>query len=220
MFTGPNIVTNGLEILLDNKNKKSYTGTGDAWTNLINKQSYSGSTLSNPSWANNVSQVTICVLLEKTETLIGYASHPVNKWNSGYTTNSSFVLYHFGDYSPETMQDGLLAWYGTTSANGWSQIAGGGYDYRMISGEIAHVCLQYNSNNGGGQMWINGQKIGARSGTTGTIGPAPDYGNISVYGPQASGAVKVHKASFYSRELTDSEILQNYNAIKHKVIRP
>jgi len=47
MFTGPNIVTEGLVLALDAGNKKSYSGSGTTWTDLSGQEN--NGTLTNMS---------------------------------------------------------------------------------------------------------------------------------------------------------------------------
>ena len=66
---------------------------------LIGGSSFSDYNIGNPSFTNNVSEITVCVLLEKLySTTNNYAYHPLSKWNSGYNVNASFVLYQFDNY--------------------------------------------------------------------------------------------------------------------------
>jgi hypothetical protein len=69
--------------------------------------------------------------------------------------------------------------------------------------------LQYNITLGA-QAWTNGVKYGAR-GTTGTLGSGGSSNDIGILGPDAYINSKVHQALFYNRQLSDDEILKNYN---------
>jgi hypothetical protein len=207
---GPNIIESGLVDAYSGIDKNSYSGTGGTWYSLVN----GGTSPGDPSWANNASQITVQLWLEKTGTGTGYANHPVAKWNTAYNVNASFILYHFENYLGNN-QDGLLVWYGYTTGNGWTGIAGSGA--WMVSGEIANIVLQFNTSNGGGIMWKNGAKTGGRSGTTGNIGPTTSAtAAIGLYGPEAAGTSKVKEIYFYNRELSDNEIIYNYNANKSR----
>ena len=111
--------------------------------------------------------------------------------------------------------------YGYTSDNGWCGLTGGYGEFRLAPGQIAYLCMQYKSSNGGGQMWYNGSKAGGRSGASGNIGPnTNEYSDIGCYGPTQVGPVKVHQALFYNRELSDAEMIQNYNAVSSRIITP
>jgi hypothetical protein len=219
-FQYPSIVTNGLVRGFDADYSGSYPNTGANWYDLCGGTSYTDN-IGNPSWANNVSEITICVLIEKFySTINNYAYHPINKWNSGYNVNASFVLYQFDNYFGNDA-DGFLQWYGYTSNNGWTGLTQGYGAFRLVPGQTAYICMQYNSSNGGGQMWYNNTKIGSRSGTTGNIGPATNgYSDTFCYGPTQVGPLKVHQALFYNRELSDDEMNQNYNAISSRIVTP
>jgi hypothetical protein len=218
-YNGPKIVTDGLNIFLDSKNQKSWPGSGTSWTNLVDSTSYT-TDLGNPSWANNVTAITIMLWFEKLAANPEYAIHPVNKWNSSYANNASFILYHFGNYLGNyPNSDGVLGWYGNVTpqnGSGWTNITAG--TAQLTIGKKYHIVLQYN-NTSGGQMWQNGEKIGGR-----TAGGYNGLGQTSINsttsnlyiqdGPVAGTYQRIHQISFYTRELSDSEILQNYNATK------
>jgi len=205
-YNGPNIVTNGLVLHLDNGNTKSYPGTGSSWVDLISNTLFTGG---NYDWANDINEITINVYLQKTALdNVNYATHPVNKWNSG-TGNASFVLYHFGNYQGNG-DDGRFYFYITTANNGWV----GHYVGTLGLYEKAHLCFQYNSSTGS-QVWLNGIKVGERSGFRGALGVAGSSG-LTIYGPIDFGQTIVHNISFYNRDISDSEVIQNYNAIKSR----
>ena len=221
-MTYGSIVTNGLQRSFDSDYTVSYSQDGSTyWNDMCDSVSYANYNIGNPSWANNVSEITVCVLLEKiSRGTNNYAYHPINKWNSGYNVNASFVLYQFDDYYGNNA-DGFCGWYGYTSDNGWCGLTGGYGEFRLAPGQIAYLCMQYKSSNGGGQMWYNGNKAGGRSGASGNIGPNTNgYSDIGCYGPTQVGPVKVHQALFYNRELTDAEMIQNYNAVSSRIVTP
>lgn len=215
------IITTGLQMAFDADYSISCSQDGTSnWYDMNSYTQYTGGDGGNPSWANNTSEITICVLIEKTGYSTGYANHPINKWNSGYNVNASFVLYHFEDYQGNNA-DGFMQWYGYTSDNGWCGLTQGYGGFRLAVGQIAYVCMQYKSSNGGGQMWMNGNKIGVRSGASGNIGPNNSgYSTMGIYGPLGGGTSKVHQVLFYNRELSDDEMTQNYNAVSSRIVTP
>ena len=214
------IITSGLQSAFDSANVTSHKSnfTDNYWADLTNTSNIqSGFGNGNPSWANNFTDITICALIEKTAASNNnYACHPINKWNSGYNLNASFVLYFFDNYYGNN-SDGLIGWYGYSNINGWTDITSGNYSYKMGVGEIAHIVLQRNSS--GGQLWVNGEKVGSRGGATGTLGPTASYGtsDMGIYGPQPNAWSKVHQALFYNRELTDAEVIQNFKTVQHRI---
>lgn len=194
------IPTDSLEICLDAGNTKSYPGSGTSWKNLKTDITFNGANFATASWANNIAQLTICTVVEKTGNDPGYATHPINKWNGG-TGNASFVLYHFG----ATGGQGGFGFYYTAGTT-WA-----GQSVTTLSvGQKAHMVFQWNSSTGG-QVWLNGAKVGGRA-NSGLLGVA-GTGGMDVYAPTSSAYTKVHHAAFYSRELSDNEVLQHYKAV-------
>jgi hypothetical protein len=215
------IITSGLQMSFDGDYTVSYSQDGNStWYDMCSSTAYGSSYAGNPSWANNASEITICVLLEKISgTVNNYAYHPVNKWNSGYNVNASFVLYQFDNYYGNDA-DGYCQWYGYTSSSGWTGLTYGYGEFRLVPGQTAYLCMQYNSSTGG-QMWYNGNKVNGRSGARGTLGPnTSPPSDMYVYGPVQVGPVKVRQVLFYNRELTDAEMIQNYNAVSSRIVTP
>ena len=213
----PKISTSGLVCLYDNKNPKSSTGTSTmSDISGVTNITLSGNSLAASSgltWANNITNITISLLLEKTGTGTGYANHPVNIW-SGTLETASFILYHFENYQGNG-QDGVLGWL-AGAGNVWQYVSPYGFGV-MVTGNIWNVVLQYNSSLGG-QAWINGVKAGGRTGS-GILGNGGSSGDIGIYGPDGSVTSKVHQLMFYNRQLSDAEIVDNYNAIYKSRIR-
>jgi hypothetical protein len=213
----PPIVTNGLVMAFDSTYSGSYpAGGGSTIHDLMGSNSYNGTIYGNPSWANNISNLSICLLLTKTSTGTGYANHPINKWNTAYNVNASFILYHFENYQGNN-QDGVLGWYGYGTNSGWANIGTYGFT-TMTVGQTKWVALQYNSTEGG-QAWVNGSKSGGRSGNNGTLGPTTSTTyDFQIYIPDQIGTGYISHILFYNRELTDAEMTQNYNAVSSRVI--
>ncbi len=224
MSGGPNIITDGLVLHLDANFTKSNNGT-TTWYDLSkngNHGTISGGNDtafgSSYSWSNNIENITICIILKKTAIVTDYAIHPINKWNSAYNNNASFILYHFGTYGgANPNSDGGLGFYGNMTAEngtGWGSISGGG---SISLNQTAFIALQYNYLTGG-QMWINNSKIGSRTGG-GKLGQTTinsTVSNLNIQGPSTYGGQKVEFVSIYNRELTDNEITRNYNAQKSR----
>lgn len=214
---GNNIVRSGLVLHFDSNKKKSSASNTMLDLAGVHNLTLSGYGVSNSSgltWANNVAGITISLLLEKTATTTEYAYHPISKWDGSSLNKASFVLYHFGNYLGNG-QDGVLGWY-AGAGGAWQQIAPYGFG-TMVTGNKWHIVLQYNSSSGG-QAWVNGSKAGTRY-ASGLLGSGGSSNDIGIYGPDNYVTSKVHQVMFYNRELSDAEILQNYNAYyKSKII--
>jgi hypothetical protein len=210
----PKISTSGLVCLYDNKNPKSSTGTSTmSDISGVTNITLSGNSMAASSgltWANNITNITISILLEKVTTTTEYAYHPINKWGASLGV-ASFVLYHFGNYLGNGA-DGQLAWYAGANG-GWTYMGGHG---TMVTGNIWNLVFQYNSSTGS-KLWTNGTIVSTGSG--GTLGQGGSSSDIGIYGPDTNVTSKVHQLMFYNRELSDTEIVNNYNAIYKSRIR-
>lgn len=215
----PPIITDGLIMGFDSNYTLGYSQNGSTIYDLSGGGSYSGMYFGNPSWANNISSFTACLLLTKTHTGTGYANHPINKWNTSYNVNASFILYHFENYQGNN-QDGVLGWYGYGTNSGWANIGSYGFT-RMSVGQTYWIGLQYNSVTGG-QAWVNGNPSGSRSGNNGNLGPTTSTTyDLNMYLPYTGsqmGTGYISHVLFYNRELTNSEMIKNYNSVSSRVI--
>lgn len=212
-FSGPEIVNDNLVFSVDTSNIKSYSGSGNTWSNVIDGYASTGDSI--PSIFNNplslsaapVSALTAMCVVTLQGTSNGYAYHPVSKWTG--TTDATFVLYHFLDYL--TPGSGYrLTWYANRGGT-WSTISA---QYQGAVNNTYHVAVQYNSTTGG-QMWVNGSKVGARTGS-GTL--ANSATNIRIDGgPQSRSSIhNTKEVVIYNAELTDTQIIQHFEAVRGK----
>jgi hypothetical protein len=215
--TGPDLVQDGLVLAYDDIDRNSYLpGLGNKMNDLagVSNLQLSSNTVGSSSgltWANNITNITISILLEKTATTTEYAYHPVSKWGATLGV-TSFVLYHFGNYQGNG-DDGSIRWYAGANS-GWAFLCAHG---QMVTGNIWNLVLQYNSSLGA-QPWTNGSKYGGRN-TGGTLGVGGSVNDIGILGPDTYINSKVHQIMFYNRELTDAEIINNYNVYYKPRIR-
>lgn len=206
---GARISRNELKFHLDEANAKSYPVSGD-WKDVVTRTGTAvggSSTFGTPSWANGLSGFSASLFISILGADTAYAYQPISKWSG--TTDASFVLYHFQQFS-DNLRTNRLGWYTTTSSNGW---IGTGTQYTTTPGNVYHVGLQYGSTSGG-QMWINGQKIGSRSANRGTLGT--NTSSLTVDGG-INGRTGIHKVkyvSLYDRDITDDEMKQSFQALR------
>ena len=204
----PKMVTGGLQFCTDSSNVKSYSGSGSTQSDLITRSSSTDGVYANNPLLSGLSGFTGFCVLDITGTDTGYAYNPISKWNTD-TTDASFVLYHFQQFS-DNLRTNFLGWYANAGGS-WSGLADW-YDAgvgRYIS------TIQYGSGVGG-QHWINGAKHFTRSGTRGNLGTGT--GSIVVDG-HITGRVGIHKVlsvSLYNRELSDTEIDMNHVVLKRR----
>ena len=135
-----------------------------------------------------------------------YSQTPFYKYAG--TTTAVVRLYDFGNYNGNNAQANNRFY---ANRNGsWGSISD---NFTMAVGETACICLQYDSS--GGDLWKNGVKTGTNVGG-GTI--ATNTSALGIITPEYGGEqyLKVKEAYVYTETLTDSEILDLYNATRGK----
>jgi hypothetical protein len=219
MYTGPNIVTDGLVLALDAANTKSYISGSATWNDLSGNNN-SGSLVNGPTFssANGGS-----IVFDGSDDYMSFSNLIVNT-NIGFTWDFWIKL---GD--PQTIYPGV-----------WSYI----YNYRNVAAfEVgtysptgSPVSFLFKDNTTGSQigspfigniwtnvtigcnttipfMYINGILRGTSTAFTNSDVPI-----INLFRSQFTGGsnYKANLSSFkvYNRALTASEVLQNYNGQK------
>jgi len=183
---------------------------GSGWTSNNSRWGsgaimYNGSsdvvTVTDNNYLDISNNLTIETWIKFDSEYVGYAAHPINKWSS--STDSNFTLYYFGTTGDVNRQIRFYAVAGGT----WKTISAG---YTVDLHKWYHVVLTYNSTDGG-QLYINGQSYGSRNGS----GALNTNGQPLRFGYSSSGSYfdgTIDTTRIYSRELTASEILSNYNS--------
>lgn len=204
----PKIVTNGLRHCFDFINTKCYT-TGTTVTDMITKASGTNSIPNSAvSWMNTgLNEITINVAITRLSDNTGYSANPLSKYAG--TTDNTFNLYLLGNLNGTAPNnEGVLTLY-SNRGGVWNSV---GASYKTAINETVFASWQINSTLGG-QLWINGKKVGSRSGT-GIFGSSNNTSAMTVWTPPTSTVLNMRYVSIYDRELTDSEIVQNFNAIR------
>ena len=204
----PKMVTSGLRVCTDVSNTKSYT-TGTTITDMITARSGSNSIPNaSVSWMNaGVSAASFVVVIKRLTNNAGYALNPFFKYVD--TTNNTFNMYMFGNFAGANAADeGRIMWYANRGGI-WNTISG---SYVTAINETVIVQLQYNSSTGG-QLWINSTATGSRTGS-GILGSSANTSDLTVYTPGLSSIATVYYTAIYDRELSSSEVFQNYAALR------
>lgn len=208
-FSGPEIVNSGLRLLLDSSNNKSYSGSGSSWNDLVRNTSYNDTLntgAGSEAWMGSASTgITVSVVLTKINTFVGYAEQPISKWSG--TTDASFVLYHFGTTAGANMVD-RIAWYGNRGGV-WNTICD---SFIATNNKTYAMTLQY-SDLLGGQLWLNGVKVGSRRGGGAR---ANSTSQLKIAGPVGTSSSTVKSCYIWDRELSDVEILQNFESVRSR----
>jgi len=208
---GGNVITDGLVLYLDATNIKSYPTTGTTWTDL-SKSGYTGTLTNGPTFSTlNSGNIVfdgiddfVLTTLETDSTTMTF-----EYWVSYRNISSTFVVVgkiQSGDYWSGIWSDQTIVF----SMNG----------NIMSSGVIPtlntyyHIVCQFTSTDR--LIYVNGELKNSTPlvGTTlpGGFLTLANFNNI-FYAP-----INLSLFRFYSRALTQTEILQNYNTNKNRYI--
>lgn len=205
----PKIIMNGLRHVTDESNPKSYPGSGSTMTDVITGQSGTDNIPNDAvSWMNSgVDYITINCVVTKETAHTGYSTNIFRKYVN--TTDNTFNMYIFGtNGGAAPADDGKLRLY-SYRGGVWGSV---GSTYTMSIPETVIATWQYDTASGG-QMWINGAKVGTASGSGG-LGSASNTSNLVVANPGYTSVATIHYTSIYDRKLSDAEVVQNYLALR------
>ena len=194
---GPNIVTNGLVFCLDAANPKSYTSGSTTW-NDISRGGYNGTLVNGPTF-NSANSGTIVFdgtndyLITQTITTYKTLCFWIN-W-----TDTAATWEYLIDARPG-MGGGWFVPSSLSQGSDWKSTF-------YVNGVIKTGC---NTTNVPPNMWIYICLEGVNSSYTSTINFMSRYNNVENAGGKI-GAIQI-----YNRSLTQSEVLQNYNATKSR----
>ena len=211
MFTGPNIVKNGLVLWLDAANTKSYPGSGTTWTDLSGNNN-SGSLVNGPTFSstNNGSIVTDGIndyIQSISLSSISITNFTIQVWV--YPTNIGGGNGYITVF--DTPSRHLSLWIGNNYYGlGTTQGSYGGnyniqnniwYCFTIIKQGSSAILIKNNyeitSNLGVGATYTTQLELGSNPSGGGT----PMQGRYAII-------------SFYNRALSQAEVQQNYNATK------
>ena len=230
---GPNIITDGLVLALDAASPRSYPGTGTTWYDLSG-QGNNGTLVNGPTFSSANRGIIVFNYQDYVNTIDpGYPSSGTNSfsleivfripagatWSNG---GSGTAIIGRGDYAGSI---GIIRSSTTNRVSFWVRLNGGIIFNPSISGisrdQFHHVLGTYNSS-GVAKIYHNGnfitEQIGSNVGTLDAgsyrLGGAIAFGGVS--GEYGQGDISLTK--IYNRELSSTEVLQNYNATKSRFI--
>jgi hypothetical protein len=223
----PRIVTDGLVLYLDAANIRSYPGSSTTWTDLSGNGN-NGTLTNGPTFSsgNNGSFVFDGVNDNASATGAGITDYsqpfsmgvwfyidPAATWANGYRSNIYSIAgsysgqYGLFKFSSDTFGMQLRDADSTIIAT----VAGNskGIWYYLISTWNGSIL----------KLYRNGELVSTNS--AGGITGAPDTSSLWIGGARAfSGNTgnfyqgNIAKCEYYNKQLTDSEVLQNYNSTK------
>ncbi len=205
----PKIITDGLVFAVDAANTKSYPGSGTTWTDLAG--SNDGTTSNNPTLSNSNGGYFAFDGTDEYVTLTNEWT-----WSMGYTINvwlnlansSGGAKYFLGRNNTSTM--GVR--YNCNTETFLIFSGGSGYTFASYSQPTTWVMYTaYRTGTSTYKSYVNRESIG-----TTDSGPNTDI-KLNLIGKRSDGYntdADIACVSFYDRTLLDSEINQNYNALK------
>ena len=210
------IVTDGLVFYVDAGNSKSYPGSGTTWSDLVGGNDGTFSASPTTDSANGGSIVfdgadDYCSIQE-TSTL--------QTSTSGEFTAASWFKYDTGTTTyPQIFWNRrtIIGINRLDSNKIYSYIGAGFFNSttNAVSGSIYYVAVTYN--NGALKIYVNGDLQNSSTVTLESqIGYTPSIGAANSQSNYYKGDIfTVHQ---YNKELSASEITQNYNALKNRFI--
>jgi len=206
---GPRVVTQGLVLALDAADVSSYPGSGTTWTDLsgngnngtlVNGVGYSGGSLSFDGVNDYV----------QTNLNTHYSQITLSTWALRTDTNTfrSLIGKYRGD-PPQTESYELLF---NNSAGIRFHVTSSSIDYNnsTTTGVWYNIVGTYNGTTA--KIYLNGMEVSSGNRTAGVnsvnfrIGASPRGTNYN------NG--NIAQVSIYNRALTESEIRQNFNALR------
>jgi hypothetical protein len=211
----PKIVTDGLVLALDAANNKSYPGSGTTWTDISrggnNGILYNGPTFNSgnggnivfdgvndyaaiPNFIGNLTTFSVSHFIylnatQNTRTIFSNYGTGNNGWVTGIRDDQNNIFkFYLGNtvhlYSNTVLSN--LTWY--------------------------HIAITYD--NGSPKIYINGNLDASSSSTLTTAASyyGNDVGRLGVGSQYFNG--RISNLLIYSRALSTTEVLQNYNAVK------
>ena len=242
MFTGPNIITDGLVLYLDAANTKSYPGSGTTWSDLSGNGN-NGTLVNGPTFNSTnggsivfdgvndyavINSPLSYLLPSSTEVLFSVNNFTTNNtviggYDQGYDNNfsSAIIGMIFITNSSKKIVSSVITTtqiYRTVTST-----------TTLTEGKYYHVILNKDTVNGLLQLYVNGVLESSITFDTASYAQWPTLGNFrgsnvirlsdtlssnSIFNTTKylNGRIPIFK--LYNRILSASEILQNYNATK------
>lgn len=223
VFSGPEVINNGLVLHLDASNSRSYPGSGTAWSDLSGNGN-NGLLTNGPAFSNTLKKFSFDSVNDfvsvNTLTNVDFittftiecvfkqlgASNPgpiVEKYNWAVANKGGWGLRFMG---------GNLGFFtGVQSNSELTQIG-----YNLATNLIHHVSVTFS--NGITAIYVNGNTVKTH---TFSLLPATTVG-MPLYLAQRgdnSGAfnnIEIYKTKLYNRALTATEIKQNFEATRSR----
>ena len=216
---GPDIIEDGLVLCLDAGNRASYTGSGTVWNELSNNMS--AELVNSPTFnsQNNgfFQFVSDDYARIPNNTLLDTQTPSVEVW---IKTNATTQLGFWFEKGTVNSQYSLFQSNGTLI---WRQSIGGSLrDLTITTSNFINTSNWYQVvgtfTSGRRRLYVNNNLVNSDT-VTGTLGTNTGGMSIGAYGGYTGSKSYYYNGNLaicrvYNKELTSTEVLQNYNATK------
>ena len=216
---GPDIIEDGLVLCLDAGNRASYTGSGTVWNELSNNMS--AELVNSPTFnsQNNgfFQFVSDDYARIPNNTLLDTQTPSVEVW---IKTNATTQLGFWFEKGTVNSQYSLFQSNGTLI---WRQNVGGSLiDLTITTSNFINTSSWYQVvgtfTSGRRRLYVNNNLVNSDT-VTGTLGTNTGGMSIGAYGGYTGSKSYYYNGNLaicrvYNKELTSTEVLQNYNATK------
>jgi hypothetical protein len=224
--SGPDLIDDGLIFCVDAKNTKSYSGSGSTLSDIgsgVDGTIYNA-TFDSSGYFNFDGSGDYISLDNFSSKLIGMTSYTLSLWFRYHVGSGYVYLLSMGDGSVTWNSKKLHISLNRNSNKFWWGSFGDSTSENDNCGSAMTNNTIYNVVfNSDGTIYKNG--VSDATGKT-DVGfdncQTINYFNIgalkmngAIYGPQQANA-RVYQMGIYNRVLTASEVLENYNALKHR----
>jgi len=239
----PKIVTDGLVLALDAANKKSYPGSGTTWSDLAG--SNNGTLTNGPTFdsgnggsivfdgSNDYVEIPNNSGYTTTSGSIEYWVNAIDQRGfilyGGTSTSQNFYILH-GNSTSGFANESISVFAGNTSTVGYSSYYRNGESWLINQDWVQVVHTLDGISN---KTYINGSSVSVtyvNPGISYTSTPSSTQtgfwldtistGALSIGGRYTAAALpykgKLSNIGMYNRALTDTEVPQNYNAVKSR----
>ena len=222
MYTGPNIVRNGLVLCLDAASLRSYPGSGTTWSDLSGNN-ITGSITGSSTFPTYNSSNNGVLVFNGTNNVVDLRNPSTLQITVG-----SISIWFRGVQAPAVAGGGFTGLI--TKQSAWGLFMSGSllvtYDWgaggtRSTNRNIGdnnwyNICMTFTETSGtpsnNAIVYLNGSPVLTTTVRNSSQTVSVQIGNGGVASQFLSGSVG--NASIYNRVLSPSEILQNFNATK------
>ena len=217
MFTGPNIITDGLVLYLDAANTKSYPGSGTTWSDLSGNNN-NGTLVNGPTFnsANGGSIVFDGV----NDYLVCPSNNSVDVNSFTWSATVQGLYNGVGCllYIGNPVGGGILPYkvfIGVVSSKLYINYDGILFSFgNLVNNMIYYLTITYDQNIT--NMYVNGIFVGSSTARTGTLTSKTNLFLASTIGIYEFFNGRIFNTLLYNRAISGTEVLQNYNATKSR----